>query len=133
VLVVGGGVVGAGLKELLARPAIQFIETDVYFGPRTALICDGHDLPFVDQSIDGIIIQAVLGCVMDPNRCVAEMSRVLRPRGVVYAEAPFCQQVVEPASDFTRFTHAGLRHLFRGFDEIASGASGGPATALAWS
>jgi hypothetical protein len=43
------------------------------------------------------------------------------------------QQVHEGRYDFTRFSHLGHRRLFRHFDEIESGPSAGPATALAWS
>jgi len=35
--------------------------------------------------------------------------------------------------DFTRFTRSGHRYLFRHFSELASGMTGGPGTALAWS
>jgi len=53
--------------------------------------------------------------------------------GLVYAETPFMQQVHNGGCDFTRFTHIGHRRLFREFEEVASGAVGGPGMALAWS
>ncbi|GAF69170.1 unnamed protein product, partial [marine sediment metagenome] len=40
VLVVGGSMVGRGMQVILSSPSIEFIESDVSFGPRTALICD---------------------------------------------------------------------------------------------
>lgn len=132
VLIVGGSTVGEGMADLLAFPAIDFVETDVTFGTRTALICDGHDLPFVDGAFDGVIIQAVLEHVVDPYRCVAEIHRVLKPHGLVYGETPFMQQVHGGRYDFTRFTHLGHRRLFRQFEEISSGAVSGPGTALSW-
>ena len=133
VLVVGGSVVGRGMKRILSTPSIECIESDVSFGPRTALICDAHDLPFDSSSLDGVIIQAVLEHVVDPYRCVEEIHRVLREEGLVYAETPFMQQVHGGKYDFTRFTHLGHRLLFRKFEEISSGAVGGPGMALAWS
>jgi hypothetical protein len=57
---------------------------------------------------------------------------VLKPDGLVYAETPFLQQVHAGAYDFTRYTHLGHRRLFRGFDELDSGAACGPGMALAW-
>src|SRR5262249_2087721 len=108
-------------------------ETDLLFGPRTALVCDAHDIPFQNDSFDGVIIQAVLEHVVDPHRCVAEIHRVLKPSGIVYAETPFMQQVHEGRYDFTRFTHLGHRYLFKAFAEIDSGAACGPGMALAWS
>lgn len=132
VLVVGGGILGKGMRDLVANPAIELVDTDVAVAPRTQLICDGHDLAFADASFDGVIAQAVLEHVLDPVRCVAEIHRVLKPRGVVLAETPFMQQVHMGPFDFTRFTHLGHRRLFRNFEEIESGASCGPGMALAW-
>jgi SAM-dependent methyltransferase len=132
VLVVGGGTVGEGMRVLTEHPAIHLVETDVAFEPRTALICDAHDLPFADASFDGVIAQAVLEHVLDPARCVAEIHRVLKPGGLVYADTPFMQQVHLGPYDFTRFSHLGHRRLFRWFEEIDSGASCGPGMALAW-
>jgi SAM-dependent methyltransferase len=132
VLVVGGGLQGAGMEALLADPAVELLQTDVVPGARTELICDAHGLPFADGSFDAVVAQAMLEHVLDPVRCVAEIHRVLRPRGLVYAETPFMQQVHEGRHDFTRFTHLGHRRLFRHFEELDSGAVGGPGMALAW-
>jgi ubiquinone/menaquinone biosynthesis C-methylase UbiE len=118
--------------ERLADAHVELVETDVAFGPRTSLICDAHDIPFEDQSFDGVVAQAVLEHVADPARCVGEMHRVLKRDGYVYAETPFMQQVHGGRYDFTRFTHLGHRRLFRQFDEIDSGATCGPGMALAW-
>lgn len=133
VLVLGGSIVGVGMRDFLSDPAIAFVETDVALGPRTMLICDAHDIPFPDGIFDGVVVQAVLEHVADPYRCVEEIHRVLGENGLVYAETPFMQQVHMGRYDFTRFTHLGHRRLFRKFTEITSGAVAGPATALAWS
>ena len=65
--------------------------------------------------------------MLDPPRVVAEMHRVLRPGGLLYAEIPFMQQVHEGAYDFTRYT---LRRASAGcsgdFDELATGPVCGP-------
>jgi SAM-dependent methyltransferase len=132
VLVVGGGSAGEGMKGLLDNPDIELVETDVYFGDRTRIICDGHDLPFADESFDAVVVQAVLEHVIDPFRCAAEIWRVLKPQGLVYAETPFMQQVHLGPYDFMRFTHLGHRKLFSHFDEISSGALAGAGSVLAW-
>jgi SAM-dependent methyltransferase/uncharacterized protein YbaR (Trm112 family) len=132
VLVLGGSILGKGMEALKENKSIVLIESDVSFGPRTALICDAHDIPFEDESFDGVIVQAVLEHVVDPFRCVEEIHRVLKKRGLVYAEIPFMQQVHGGRYDFTRFTLLGQRRLFRKFDEIESGATCGPGMALAW-
>lgn len=124
---------GEGMQEILSNAAIRFVETDVLAGPRTNLICDAHDIPFEDDTFDGAIIQAVLEHVADPYRCVEEIFHVLSESGLVYAETPFMQQVHMGKYDFTRFSHLGHRRLFRKFEEIASGAVGGPGLVLALS
>jgi SAM-dependent methyltransferase len=133
VLVIGGGILGQGMQDILSDPSIEFIESDVSFGPRTGLICDAHDIPFDDNSFDGVIVQAVLEHVVDPYRCVEEIHRVLNENGLVYAETAFMQQVHGGRYDFTRFTYLGHRRLFRKFEEICSGAMCGSGMALAWS
>jgi hypothetical protein len=102
--------------------------TDVAFGANVHCIADAHDLPFPDHSFDACIAVAVLEHVAAPYRCVDEIMRVLRPGGYVYAETPFMQPVHMGAYDFTRFTFLGHRRLFRYFEEIHSGISGGPGT-----
>jgi SAM-dependent methyltransferase/uncharacterized protein YbaR (Trm112 family) len=133
VLVIGGSALGEGMEHFVNNKAIDLVESDVSFGARTMLISDAHDLPFQDESFDGVIIQAVLEHVIDPYRCCTEIHRVLKDRGLVYAETPFVQQVHNSPYDFTRFTHLGHRRLFRHFEEIESGAGCGPGMALAWS
>ena len=133
VLVLGGSVVGQGMEPLLETPGIELIESDVSFGPRTSLICDGHDIPYADDSLDAVVAQAVLEHVVDPHAVAREIHRVLKPGGLVYAETPFMQQIHGGRYDFERFSYWGHRRLFRQFSEIDSGVACGPAMALAWS
>lgn len=133
VLVIGGAVAGQGFDLGNLPEDITIIESDVAFAERTNFICDAHDLPFKDETFDGVIAQAVLEHVLDPWRCASEIHRVLKPGGTVYAETPFMQQVHAGRFDFTRFTHLGHRRLFRTFSEIESGATCGAGMALAWS
>ncbi len=132
VLVLGSRVAGSGMEILADRDDLELVESDVEVGPRPAVVLDAHDIPFEDDTFDGVIVQAVLEHVVDPVRCVAEIRRVLRPQGIVYAETPFMQQVHEGAYDFTRFTHLGHRRLWRDFEELDSGVACGPGMALAW-
>jgi SAM-dependent methyltransferase len=133
VLVVGGGIQGKGLQTLMSVPSIRLINIDPSQDSAALVLCDGHDLPFRDGAVDGVVVQAVLEHVADPWRCVEEIHRVLKPTGIVYSEIHFMQQVHMQGYDFTRFTHIGHRRLFRRFAELESGAVAGPGTALAWS
>jgi SAM-dependent methyltransferase len=133
VLVIGGGAIGSGADQLYNDPSIELIGTDVYASQYTVLVADGHKLPFEDGIFDGVWVQAVLEHVLEPATVVAEIHRVLRPKGLVYAETPFMQQVHERAYDFSRFTQSGHRWLFRRFAEISAGPVSGPGVALIWS
>ena len=131
-LVIGGGTVGYGMNALYSRDHFETIASDIYVSPLVQMVADAHGLPFKDNSFDAVWVQAVLEHVLQPERVVDEIHRVLRPRGLVYAGTPFMQQVREGAHDFTRFTQLGHRWLFRRFECIAEGVEGGPGMALLW-
>jgi SAM-dependent methyltransferase len=134
ILIVGGGVVGQGVEPLYEKASdLRVLCFDIYASPQTDFIADAHDIPLPDASVDGVWIQAVLEHVIQPDRVVAEIHRVLKPGGIIYAEIPFMQTVHEAAYDFTRLTDTGVRWLFRWFDKIESGAVLGPGSALLWS
>jgi len=132
-LVVGGGTVGSGAEFLYQNPDIDVTALDIYDSVNVQVIADAHSLPFCDSVFDAVWIQAVLEHVLEPACVVAEIYRVLAPHGLVYAGTPFMQQVHEGPYDFTRFTESGHRWLFRRFEHIASGVTGGPGTAAIWS
>jgi SAM-dependent methyltransferase len=132
-LIVGGGTKGVGSDYLYVQDHIRVISFDVYASELTDFIADAHSIPIKTSSIDGVWIQAVLEHVLDPTKVAAEIHRVLKPNGIVYAETPFVQQVHEKAYDFTRFTESGHRWLFRNFALIDSGPAAGPGMVLVWS
>ena len=133
VLVIGGGEIGMGSDVLYSSDKIKITSTDVYYTDKVDFIADAHFLPFKDNSFDGIWIQAVLEHVLDPNKVVSEIYRVLKEDGIVYAETPFMQQVHEGAYDITRFTVVGHRYLFKNFTTIKIGGIDGVGTVMTWS
>ncbi|ACT92366.1 class I SAM-dependent methyltransferase [Dyadobacter fermentans] len=132
VLIIGGGAIGNGASEMYNAKDIDVLSFDIYASPNTDFVADGHSLPVADNSIDAVWIQAVLEHVMYPPRVVAEIHRVLKQGGVVYAETPFQQHVHEGPYDFTRFTESGHRLLFKDFRLLDSGFLTGLGTVLQW-
>jgi SAM-dependent methyltransferase len=132
-LIVGGGAVGNGIESLYADAGLDIVAFDIYRSDQCQFIADGHQIPLQDAAVDGVLVQAVLEHVLEPQRVVDEIHRVLRPGGLVYADTPFMQQVHEGPYDFTRFTESGHRYLFRRFELRDSGATGGLGTQLYWS
>jgi SAM-dependent methyltransferase len=130
-LIIGGGEIGQGLEQLYEAD-IEVIATDIYASDVTTVVADGHQLPFSDESMDAVVIQAVLEHVLAPHDVVAEIHRVMKSNGLVFADTPFIQQVHGGAYDFTRFTASGHRWLFKNFTMIEGGASLGAGAALIW-
>ena len=133
VLVIGGGTIGNGMESLYDDPRLDLLAFDIYASENVQFLADGHQVPLKDGSVNAVWIQAVLEHVLDPQAVVAEIRRVLRPGGLVYASTPFMQQVHEGPYDFTRFTESGHRYLFRHFTVRNSGAVAGLGTQLLWS
>jgi SAM-dependent methyltransferase len=132
VLVIGGGAIGAGTDALYDDATIHLIGFDIYASQNTTFVADGHQIPLINESVDAVWIQAVLEHVLNPFQVVSEIYRVLKPNGLVFADSPFMQQVHEDGYDFMRFTVSGHRWLFRHFELIVAGISGGPGSAALW-
>ena len=133
ILIVGAGTKGGGTMAIWENQDLSVVGIDIYVSPNVDIVCDAHYLPFLAETFDGVWIQAVLEHVVEPIKVVAELERVLKPGGLVYAETPFMQQVHEGAYDFTRYTVTGHRYLFRSFEAIRFGGNHGAEVAMAWS
>ena len=132
VLIIGGGSVGQGMQSLYESGQIDVVSFDVYASKNIQFIADGHSIPFEGKTFDAVIIQAVLEHVLEPNKVVSEIYRVLKEEGFIYSETPFLQHVHEGPYDFTRYTESGHRYLFKNFSLIKSGSSAGAGTQLLW-
>ena len=131
VLILGGAEIGNGLNMLEETPGLRVMETDVYVGSRTQLICDAQFLPFKDGSFDAVIIQAVLEYISDTDQCIDQIYRVLSDNGLVYSETPFMQQS-QAFPDLKRFTLLGHNQAFYKFQELGSGPVAAQGTVLYW-
>ena len=132
VLIVGGGTIGNGMASFYSDSRVDLVSFDIYGSRFVQFVADAHRIPLPDNYFDGVIIQAVLEHVLEPASVVAEIHRVLKENGIVYAETPFLQHVHEGAYDFTRFTESGHRYLFKSFELISSGVRAGAGTQLLW-
>lgn len=131
VLNLGGKHGAAAAASLRSNPRVRCVEGHVGLAPQTDLIVDPAALPFDDGVFDAVLADAVLEHVVDPKRVVAEIHRVLKTGGVVYSDVPFMLGVHGGRYDFERWSALAHRRLFRGFEEVRSGVSSGPAAALA--
>jgi SAM-dependent methyltransferase len=125
----GALVVNVGSGETHLHPAL--INLDIYSNPFVDVVSDGARLPFLDQSVDGILCESIMEHVRKPWEVAAEFMRVLKPGGFVYVVAPFIFPYHDSPIDCWRYTTTGLEILFEGTRKIQSGYLKGPASAYA--
>jgi SAM-dependent methyltransferase/uncharacterized protein YbaR (Trm112 family) len=94
------------------------------------LLADIAQLPFADNSVDGVICSYVLEHVSDAQACLDEICRVLKPGGQVYVTVPFIFPTHPDPLDRRRWTLDGLRHALCPYEETAAGPCGGPCSAF---
>lgn len=95
----------------------DFLALDIMFSKGVHVVADAHFLPFKDNSIAGIHINAVLEHVKNPFMVAKEIYRVLKKGGGVVAWVPFMASYHKSPDDYFRFTVSGIREIFRDFKE----------------
>ncbi len=101
--------VGAGNRPIYYSNVVNYEIVDY---ATTDVLGVGEELPFRDDSFDGVISIAVLEHVKNPFRCAAELARVLKPGGWLKCCVPFLQPLHGYPHHYFNMTHEGLRTLF---------------------
>ena len=132
VLLAGGGIRQHGEKIDLLGPDLlaNTVNLDVVPGPVVDVVADAHDIPFPDAFFDLVISQAVLEHLRQPQLMVDELTRVLKPGGLILVDVLFLWPV-HMHSDFYRYTPMGLAELLRDCDAVKTGTNAGLAAATA--
>lgn len=91
----------------------------------------GENLPFVDDSIDFVVCNAVLEHVKEPQKIIDEIYRVLKIGGRTYIDIAFMQPFHLAPNDYIRMTLNNLEEACSRFYKIKSGMCLGPGSALA--
>lgn len=128
--------IGAGIEKAMSGPLATYPQIVTLGLPHRGdvdVVGDLQELPLTDASLDMSFSSSVLEHVADPERAVAEIARVTRPSGLVYAEVPFLRGFHMAPNDYQRYTVTGLEGLFtrHGFQTLQTGISSGPANAWA--
>jgi len=129
-----GGLSGCGRRvwDGIDQRQCRIIHLDLGPGELVNLVGDAHRIPLASNSVDGVVMQAVLEHLRNPEMAIAEAERVLRPGGSLYVEMPFLQGFHADPHDYQRYTIEGLRARLSSFEELESGLSVGPFSTLAW-
>lgn len=115
------------------RHSKNLINIDIERTENVDIIADSRNLPILDHSVDLIISQAVLEHTPQTSVNIHEMHRVLKDGGLVYCEVPFMQTYHAHPHDYFRFTHEGLKDIFKEFHIEDYGIAVGPSSAFSLS
>lgn len=118
--------IGSGTKKDLP----EIINVDIYPFKNVDIVADIKDMPFKDESVDMVVVDAVLEHIEKINESIKEISRIVKKEGFVYVSVPFVYPFHASPNDFFRWTIPGIEKSFNDFDVISSGMRGGPAGAL---
>lgn len=80
------------------------------YGTHPDVYGDACRLPLRNGCMDAVMLFEVLEHVPDPRDALAEISRVLRPGGMLLLSVPFMYPIHNAPFDFHRFTRYALRH-----------------------
>lgn len=116
----------------------NFINLDIVKEKSVNIIADGENLPFRNESFDGVINICVLEHTKNPVHILAEIERVLKPKGKVLIGIPFMDFYhAAPGTtlDHYRWTKDGCKLFIKShLKEVDFGIMVGPATTFcrAW-
>lgn len=89
-----------------------------WYGSRPQVFGDAHALPFPSSRLDCILLLDVLEHLPEPDQCMAEIRRVLKPGGLLIIQVPFIYPIHDKPLDYQRWTLFGLRRLLRDHDLV---------------
>ena len=82
------------------------------------IVADAHHLPFQNNEFEMVLCTEVLEHVKNPPLVIAEIERILKPRGTLILTTRFVYPLHDTPNDYWRFTKYGLRELFRRWEIV---------------
>jgi SAM-dependent methyltransferase len=110
----------------------DIINVDFIDYPNVDIVADISNIPLDDECCDGIFIVGVLEHVENPCTVIAQIYRLLKKGGFVYAFFPFMQGYHASPHDYFRTTHEGAKTLFNNFSNVSIQLAGGPTSGFLW-
>jgi SAM-dependent methyltransferase len=113
---------GSGPKVI--NPKI--INVDIFPYAGVSIVADISSLPYESRSVDAVICNTVLEHVTNPEKVIEEISRVMKPGGLVYITVPFLFPFHASPDDYKRWSASGIKNLMSEFEIVESGIRAGP-------
>ena len=82
-----GGADGSRYKSLFKTN--QYVSLDIDSSSNPTIVASADNLPIESESIDTILCSQMLEHVVNPQRCLEEMFRVLKKSGICIVTVPF--------------------------------------------
>ena len=100
--------------------------------PNVDLVCDAHQLPYADNSVDAVYCEAVFEHLHSPVTAADEVFRVMKRGGKAYICTPFLQAYHGYPHHYQNYTLTGHIRLFEkaGLAVLNSGTCVGPTYVL---
>lgn len=108
----------------------DIINVDIFPFPNVDLLSDVKKTPFGDNTVDYIIVDAVLEHVPEPQTVCKEMYRILKPEGMVFCVVPLIHQYHAHPKHYFNITEDGLQYLFKEFSKCEVKLYRGPTSAI---
>lgn len=111
--------IGCGHQKIrnLVRQQDTYIGLDYYqtatqwYLSSPNLYADAQILPIRDNTADSVVLLDVLEHLPNPEKCIAEVSRIIKSQGIFILQIPFLYPIHDAPLDFQRWTIHGLHTL----------------------
>jgi len=105
----------------------EYVGFDFHAGENVDVVGDAHRLSsYFDQKFDAVVSSAVFEHLVFPWVVAEEISKVLKPGGLVFIQTHFSYSMHEMPWHFFQFSHKALEAMFNsdlGFETIESGVN----------
>lgn len=116
--------IGSGINTYKDSMYENVILLEIFPYSTTDIVCYAEDLPFVDNSIGGVVCCAVLEHVKNPFHVIKEFYRVLKPDGHLRIDVPFLYPYHSSPDHYFNMTISGVKELCKDFIPIEVGVGG---------
>lgn len=101
-----------GYRECVSENICIDWPSSIHSNAHVDVFCDlSRTLPFAAGTFDTILSSDVIEHLPNPELAFSEMSRLLKPNGILLLNTPFLYMLHEVPNDYYRFTRYAIKHL----------------------